>query len=145
MVSMELQIAQKKIRTYESDAEDIIHASREAQDCMECEDFLDQAILALTWIERAESSLIEAASEGLVGDEEAAEIQNIIASLHEHWLRPCALAKGWVQKCIGRNFEIRNLAEFNDCCERAQDWIERNENYKLAKAAREERFAQEEG
>jgi hypothetical protein len=139
--SLELQIARSKIQQYEHDAEEsVVRASRQAQDCMECETFLDVGIAALEWLERAEESINVAEAEGF---EIPTGVDEAIAVLHVAWLRPCHFAEKWIAKCQATGYDIRNLAAFRDCCARAQEWLDRDAFYKHSRGAREERFAQE--
>lgn len=140
--SMELQIARRKIQSFESDADGaLVRASKLAQDCLDCEQMLDKGIQSLHWLERAEQAIAEGAAEGLCAV--TPELDAVLETLHRDWLKPCQLARQWIANCQQSGFEIRNLAEFLEACDRAQDWLDRNDHYQRAKTARDERFAQE--
>lgn len=143
---LELQIARSKIERYEQEAEEaIIHESKQAQDCTDCESFLRSGIAGLAWLERSEEVLLEASAEGVFEEHPQVEqaIELAIETLYKAWLRPCPTAESWIAKCLSNRYDIGNLAQFRDCCDRVQAWLEQNRFYKESKAAREERFAEE--
>lgn len=139
---LELEIARAKIERYEHDADEaVVRDSKLAQECADCEEFLQTGIHALVWLERSEETIVEAVSEGVF--EMTPRLEEAIEALHQAWLRPCGFAEKWIAKCQKNGYDIKNLAEFRDCCERAQDWLEQNAWHKQARATQEERFAQE--
>lgn len=140
--SLELRIARSRIESYEHDADEaIVRASNQAQDCLDCEAFLNKGIQALEWLERYEQALVEATTEGIV--EMTPDLEDGLEVLHSAWLRPCDFAEKWIAKCVQNGFEVKKLAMFRDCCERAREWLDRNDSYKKSKALREECFSQE--
>lgn len=143
MEPLELQIARSRIEEYEhaSASESIAKESERAQDCMDCEEFLDKGIAALHWLERSEEVFSEASVR--FDFDFSPELLEAVEALHETWLRPCDFAEKWIAKCMANGYEIRNLATFRDCCARAREWLERDSYYKQSKAAREQRFAEE--
>jgi hypothetical protein len=103
--------------------------------------FLESGIKALVWLERCEEGFAEASSEGIF--EIGPEVEEALEALHTAWLRPCTFAERWIVACQQNGYDIANLAAFRDGCERARDWLERNDHYKRSASAREERFAEE--
>ena len=139
---LELQIARSKIERYAHDADDsVVRASIEAQDCLDCEAFLASGIRALDWLERSEEALSEAANEGFLAT--TVEMEAAIETLYAAWLHPCSLAEAWISRCQNGGFEVGNLSQFRECCERVRDWLARSAHFRQAKAARDSRFAAE--
>ena len=143
---LELKIAKSKIDRYEQEAEgSIIHESRQAVDCLDCEEFLDKGIAALGWLQRSEEVLLEASAECVFENHPQVEtaIELAIETLYAAWLRPCEKAEAWIASCQGNGYSMRNVEVFRDCCDRVSAWLEQNLFYKESKVSREERFAEE--
>ena len=143
MESVELALARHAIARYEQDANDdsLIRASIQGQDCLDCEAFLEKGIQAISWLERSEQALIEAANEGLI--EFTTDMEAAIEELYVSWLRPCNYANQWIAVQEQRGFDVKHLEVFREACARAQNWLERNATFKLSKSARDARFAEE--
>lgn len=140
--SLELQIARSKIERYEHDADEALHApSKQARHCQDCDAFLSAGIAALRWLQRAEEVIHEGAAEGFV--EITLDLEEALESLHAAWLRPCAFAEKWIAECREHGYELSHLPEFRLCCESAREWLDRNQWYRLSRAAREQRFEQQ--
>jgi len=135
--SIELQIADRKIRGYEQTAQ----SRRDQNDGKEFEPLLEQGIHAFQWLEKAEAVLMEAIALGV--DLDIAKFETAIEALYRAWLTPGELVQERIKRFGANGIEIPSGREFESCLDRAADWIERNENYKLAKATREERVAQD--
>ena len=140
--SIELLIAKSRIERYIHDAEDpVIRESKEAQDCMDLEAFIDKGIKALEWLEQSEKTIREAIAEGVIDrDVELLEGANL---LYKAWLRPCPFVDKWIEKHTGNGYEIRNLFEFRQCCDRVIDRLQRNQWSDLSAKSRARRLAEE--
>jgi len=137
---LELQIARSKVEEYEHE-ESIVRDSKHARDCLDCEAYLDMGMEALQWLERAEEVFTEALAR--FDFDFSTELMEALENLHIAWLRPCAFAEKWIATCQENGYELRNVEDFRSCCTRAQEWLDRNNRYKRATTAREQRFSEE--
>lgn len=141
---LELELARFEVEQYNEnivDEEIIIHASKQAQDCMDCEEFLDKGIRSFGTIEHGEATLYRAHAAGLI--DVTPELEQGIEAIRRRWLRPCSFAETWIAKCQNNGYEIRNLDAFRNCCERANEWFEQRREFERAKSIRDERLIQE--
>jgi hypothetical protein len=76
-------------------------------------------------------------------DIDVPKFEAAIEALYRAWLAPSELVQEWIKHSRESGPEIPSRIEFEACLDRAADWIERTENYKLAKATREDRVAQD--
>jgi glycine/D-amino acid oxidase-like deaminating enzyme len=137
---LELQIARSKVAEYEHE-ESIVRDSKHAQDCLDCEAWLELGVEALEWLERAEEVFTEASAR--FNFDFSNDLVEALETLHLAWLRPRAFAEQWIARCEENGYQIRNVEGFRSCCTRGQEWLARNSQYKLAREAREQRFAEE--
>jgi hypothetical protein len=140
---LELELARFEVEQYENIADEdvIVHESRQAQDSMDCEEFLNRGIQSYTSIECGERTLYRAHSAGLI--DVTPELEQEIETIRRRWLRPCGFAESWIATCHKNGYQIRNLEEFRQCCRRANEWFDRAAEFHRAKAIRDEALDQE--
>lgn len=138
--SLEYRIAKGRIESYEHSADAIISASHEAQDCLDCEEFLDKGIRACQALERLDVVVREAIVEGHL--QPSPDVRTMVRDLFAGWLKQSQRAEPWIAKLVESGYDIRNLPEFRACCESIQDWLERKDWLDLAGRTRQ-KFAEE--
>lgn len=137
--SLEFKIAKNRIRIFEEDedGERIVKASKQAQDCMDCEAFLQKGIRAIESMVLCEKIFQDALSEEIIQRKDAEALIGQIEVLYRVWIQKSEFSKKWIAKCHRNGYDISNLAEFRACQEQAQHWLERKDWLKRsAKAGR---------
>lgn len=107
------RLAVLNARKHVDDFDAVIKDHYEAQDCNDCEDFLQMGIDAFEWIIRADEVIRAAIYAGDMEYDE--ELDHGIQLLLKVWLRPCENAFKWIAKCESLGFKIHNLAHFREC------------------------------
>jgi len=144
--SLEYRIANGRVRDYDAQADahaKLINESERAQDCMDCEAFLEKGIKALSAIECFADIAREAHEEGVVDYKDSLKLQQAAELLFEMWHRRSEFAENWIAKCQRNGYDISYLVEWRASCERAQEWLERREWLKRSTNVARARFQQE--
>lgn len=133
---LELQIARSQMDRFEHVADPLMQDVYQAEDCRQCEEFLQKGITAFDSIARAEQVIFLADNEGIIDC--SPELLLLVKELYARWLGPCKRADAWIERVEANGFVVDNLAKYRDCCEAVQDWLEHNEWQDLSRAAREQ-------
>jgi hypothetical protein len=118
--------AEKHVRNYEKESQELRAEHREAMDCRDCETFLQLGIDAFSWLIRADRVLRTALAEG-VEDAYSKEVADAFHRMCKAWLAPCEYARKWIGIQIERGYTIDNLAQFEECCEEMEAIVEFND------------------
>ena len=138
--SLEYRIAKGRIESYELSTDAIVRQSQQAQDCMDCEIFLEKGIRACEAITLFGEIVRDAIVEGHL--EPTPDVIEIPQTLYSGWRKQSERAQEWIAKHVENGYDITNLAEFRKCCEHVQDWLERKDWLDRASKTRQ-RFAEE--
>jgi hypothetical protein len=103
----------------------VIEASRQADDCRDCEDFLQLGIDAFDWLIRADQKIREAIFDGAEGFDPL--VEDALRLLCQRWLKPCEHARKWAVIQFNRGYKVDNLDRFNECCEEMQAIVRAHE------------------
>jgi hypothetical protein len=106
-----LRTARRHVNQFTDECE-IMTASRDADECRDCEAVLQLGIDAFNWLIRADEFIRSALYEGMDYDPEADEA---IRELFKAWLRPCVPANKWIDTQQKRGYHVENLEKFRKC------------------------------
>lgn len=139
--SLELQIASSQVQHFEDEVDPVVQQHQAAEDCSNCERFLELGINASKWLARAEEAFTVAEAEGLI--ERTASLDNAIKVLYQRWLDTGERAERWIARVQLNDYSIDNLQDFRVSAARVRDWLERRAWYEESQAAAAQRFAEE--
>lgn len=140
---LEIALARFEVEQYAdiADEDAVVRESKQAQDCFDCEEFLEKGIQSFTSIECGERTLYRAHTAGLI--DLTPELETAIEVIRRRWLRPCTFAEAWIANCEKNGYQVRNATEFRSSCRRAKEWFESAAEFERAKAIRDEQLMQE--
>jgi hypothetical protein len=116
-----LELAQVKISNFH-DHDYVMKEHHEANECVECQEWLKIGLKALEWLRGAEKTIFESANEGLLIL--TPEVVGKIVSLYEAWLIPCGPAEDWIQKITKNGYLIDNLDAFRKSVEEVKQSLQ---------------------
>ena len=125
MSDLSYELAKLRIRRYRNESEGLLQTHREAMECRDCEDYLQQGLDALDCVRKADALLREADYEGIF--EYSEEVREAIRALYAEWLVPCEYAEELIQKQFQRGYQPDNLEKFRTACEVVRDTVERTD------------------
>lgn len=130
--SLALRTARGHVDNYQTESTNLMARHAEAMDCRDCEAFLQLGIDAFEWLMRADREYRAAMAAGQI--DYNAEVDAALTELCRTWLKPCEYAQKWIALQKQRNYEIDNLAEFNNCCEEMRAIVAAEERLNQANA-----------
>lgn len=126
--SLAFRTARGFVARYEDESSDLVlNEHYEAQDCQECESFLQLGIDAFEWLMRADLAIRRAVYGG-ERDYDARMDENVTLLLRR-WQEPCKVAELWIAEQIKRGYEVSNLEEFRKCCREVADILTPDEEF----------------
>jgi len=113
MDSLAYRTARSQVHAFKSEGDEIMARHYEANDCVDCESYLQLGIDAYNWLRRARMRIQEATSQGKA--EPSSEADDAIEVLYRLWLQPVEIANKRIEIQINNGFEVSNLNEFREC------------------------------
>ncbi len=138
--SLEYRIAKGRVESYEHSTDAIVQASQQAQQCADCEEFLEKGILACDALQLLEVVVRDAILDGHL--KPTPTDTALVHGLYTAWLTQSQRAENWIASNVASGYKIKNLAEFQACRERVEDWLERRDWLSRASKTRQ-KFAEE--
>ena len=113
----------------------VVDESRQAMDCLECDDFLRLGVEAYRWITRVDELLRFALYRGSCDYDET--VESAILGLLTEWLSQSSAAIKWASLCKAHGYKLDNEAEFLECVSAAQGALRYADRDDLPKAVAE--------
>ena len=129
--SLEFQLAEKQLLSFEQHDDPVLRYHSAAQDCYQCEQWLQAGISALKWLARSEETARAADAEGLA--DFTSEVDEAIKGLYVRWLRQSESALPWITRVTQNGFSLDQLPEFEECSSQVRDWLEQHEIYEIGR------------
>lgn len=107
-----LRTARTYVRNYASEGDELMSRHIEAMDCRDCEAFLQLAIDAFHWLNRADCQIRLDVFEGRAPHDPS--VDEALTTLYRLWLRPCDTAERWISLQLQRGYTPDNLDEYRD-------------------------------
>ena len=105
--------ARDHVRAFKSEGDEIVERSYEAEECGDCESYLQLGIDAFNWLQRASDHISRLISEGRIRPDE--RVDQAIEVLYRLWLPPVRIAEEWVSVQTNRGYQVENLENFRSC------------------------------
>ena len=131
--TLTFRTAEKHIRNYNSETSGVIAAHREAMECWDCQAFLQLGIDAFRWLVLATKEFRTNVPK--LSPELIVESEEMVRQLRKSWLEPCGCAEEWIAIQRSRNYEVSNLEEFRECCQKVRQMV--TEDQKMQQLAKQ--------
>jgi len=105
--------ARNSVRAFASEGDEIVARNYQAEECRDCESFLQLGIDAYRWLRRADVQVRRAVAEGRL--EASSSVDRAIEALFRLWLPPIEAANRWIEMQRERHFAVENLEQFRQC------------------------------
>jgi hypothetical protein len=116
--SLELAIAQKRLRGYSAE---LARDGEESEECLECQRRIDEAVEAYRWVTRAEESIRQGVYEGLI--EFTTQLDDAIQSLYRDWLALCEQTETLLARHLDRGGDPVDAGELSELSSLAREKI----------------------
>lgn len=114
--------ANTRIEEYRAVGDKAMADHVEAMESYDCEAFLALGIEAFNWLVRATREWRDRE----LRESPAIPADDPIRDLRKMWLAPCENAERWIAVQQKRNYELRNLREFRECCDKMKQLVARD-------------------
>lgn len=115
--TLAIRTARRHVDSFTDESEEVMRlhpeANEEANECVDCEAFLQLGIDAFDWLVRADIEIRKVIYRGRVQYEP--EAAKIIQDLLVDWLKPCKVADEWIAVQLKRGYKVDNLERFREC------------------------------